>query len=142
MPSRTFWFKSKDQMNVPPESATGYEEQCAISFKRWSPRGWIWNRHTTKKVNKGGAKWKLSLLLSIAMESQVKVIVIEDYSAHSLKTLFDTHITNDARILADDWRAYSPLKEEYPDLKQTLSDQGKNFKMLHIQIRKVQYRNI
>jgi len=28
-----------------------------------------------------------------------------------------------------------PLKEEYPNLKQTLSDKGKNFKMLHIQIR-------
>ena len=61
--------------------------------------------------------------------------VIEDYSAKSLKPLFDTHIKNGADILADGWRGYSPLKEEYPDLKQTLSDKGKNFKMLHIQIR-------
>ncbi len=29
---------------------------------------------------------------------------------------------------------YMPLKEDYPDMKQTLSDKGKNFKMLHIQI--------
>lgn len=61
--------------------------------------------------------------------------VIEDYSARSLKPLFDTHIKNDANVLADGWRGYSPPKEEYPDLKQTLSDKGKNFKMLHIQIR-------
>ena len=47
--------------------------------------------------------------------------VIEDYSAKSLKPLFDRHIKNDASILADGWRGYSPLKEEYPDLKQTLS---------------------
>ncbi len=53
----------------------------------------------------------------------------------SLKPLFDTHIKTDASILADGWRGYSPLKEEYPDLKQTLSNKGKNFKMLHIQIR-------
>jgi hypothetical protein len=28
-----------------------------------------------------------------------------------------------------------PLKEDYTNLKQTLSDKGRNFKMLHIQIR-------
>ena len=41
--------------------------------------------------------------------------VIEDYSAKSLKPLFDTHIKNDVNILADGWRGYSPLKEEYSD---------------------------
>ena len=61
--------------------------------------------------------------------------MIEDYSAKSLKPLSGTPIKNGADILADGWRGYSPLKEEYPDLKQTLSDKGKNFKMLHIQIR-------
>ena len=52
--------------------------------------------------------------------------VIEDYSTKSLKPLFDTHIKNDARILADGWPGYNPIKEEYPDLKQTLSNKGKN----------------
>ena len=61
--------------------------------------------------------------------------VIGDYSAKSLKPLSGTHIKNGADILADGWRGYSPLKEEYPHLEQTLSDKGKNFKMLHIQIR-------
>ena len=61
--------------------------------------------------------------------------VIEDYSCESLKPLFDDHIKKDARVLADGWRGYAPLKEEYPELKQILSDSGKNFKMLHIQIR-------
>ena len=61
--------------------------------------------------------------------------VIEDHSAGSLKPLSGTHIKNGADILADGWRGYSPLKEEYPDLEQTLSDKGKNFKMSHIQIR-------
>lgn len=61
--------------------------------------------------------------------------VIKDYSAKSLKPLFNRDIKNDASILADGWRGYSPLKNVYPDLKQTLSDQRKNLKMLHIQIR-------
>lgn len=61
--------------------------------------------------------------------------VIQDYSAESLRPIFDVHIKNDARVLADGWRGYTPLKEEYPQMKQTLSNKGKNFKMLHIQIR-------
>jgi transposase-like protein len=61
--------------------------------------------------------------------------VINDYSTKSLKPIFDTHIKNDAQILADGWAGYNPLKKQYPNLKQTLSNQGKNFKMLHIQIR-------
>ena len=61
--------------------------------------------------------------------------VIEDYSAESLKPIFDTHVKNDAQVLADGWSGYSPLKENYPDLKQVLSEKGKNFKMPHIQIR-------
>lgn len=61
--------------------------------------------------------------------------VFEDYSAESLKPIFDTHVKNDAQVLADGWSGYSPLKENYPDLKQVLSEKGKNFKMPHIQIR-------
>jgi len=61
--------------------------------------------------------------------------VIKDYSSASLKPIFDIHIKNNAQILADGWRGYSPLKEDYPDLKQILSEKGRNFKMLHIQIR-------
>ncbi len=58
--------------------------------------------------------------------------VIQDYSAKSLQSIFDHHIKKDAEVLADGWSGYKPLKEDYPNLKQTLSDQGKNFKMLHI----------
>lgn len=61
--------------------------------------------------------------------------VIKDYSAESLKPIFDIHIKNDANILADGWSGYNPIKKDYPNLKQTLSDKGKNFVMLHIQIR-------
>ncbi len=61
--------------------------------------------------------------------------IIEDYSAQSLMPIFDMHIRNDAHILADGWTGYMPLKEGYTNLKRILSDKGRNFKMLHIQIR-------
>ncbi len=61
--------------------------------------------------------------------------VIQDYSTESLRPIFDVHIKKDAKVLADGWTGYKPLKEDYPDMEQTLSDKGKNFKMLHIQIR-------
>ena len=61
--------------------------------------------------------------------------VIQDYSTKSLKPIFDHHIKLDAMVMADGWSGYKPLKEKYPNLTQTLSDNGKNFKMLHIQIR-------
>ncbi len=55
--------------------------------------------------------------------------VIGDYSSESLKSLFDTHIKEDANVLADGWSGYKPLKQEYPNLKQTLSEKGKNFNL-------------
>ena len=38
--------------------------------------------------------------------------VIEDFSAKSLKGIFDNHISSQAHILADGWSGYKPLKED------------------------------
>lgn len=61
--------------------------------------------------------------------------VIADYSSKSLKPIFEQHIDKQAYVLADGWSGYQPMKEGFPNLSQILSDKGKNFKMLHIQIR-------
>ncbi len=61
--------------------------------------------------------------------------MIENYSAKSLKPIFDVHISKTAQITTDGWRGYAPLKKEYPCFEQKLSDKGRNFNMLHIQIR-------
>ena len=61
--------------------------------------------------------------------------VIEDYSSASLMPIFEEHISKEASVVTDGWTGYAPIKEDYPALKQILSNQGKNFKMLHIQIR-------
>lgn len=61
--------------------------------------------------------------------------VIEDYSSQSLRPIFNEHISERAHVLADKWSGYSPLKEQYPNLRQKLSMKGENFRMIHIQIR-------
>ncbi|MBN4065778.1 IS1595 family transposase [Candidatus Amoebophilus asiaticus] len=61
--------------------------------------------------------------------------VIKDYSSESLRKIFDDHIASNASILADGWCGYKPLKDNYPSLKQQLSEKGRNFPMIHIQIR-------
>ncbi|WP_317164115.1 transposase [Cryomorpha ignava] len=60
---------------------------------------------------------------------------MEDYSAKSLRPIFDQHISTQAHILADGWAGYKPLVQDYPNLKQILSEKGRNFPMLHNQIR-------
>ena len=66
--------------------------------------------------------------------------IIEDYSSKSLKPIFDAHIRNDTSVVTHGWSGYSPLKKHFPKLKQRLSDNGKNFTMLHIQIRNFKNR--
>ena len=96
---------------------------------------------TPQKGEQGRSKSEKKVRVVIAIEhrdgksGRGYAKIIEDYSTASLKPIFDTHIKPDASILADGWSGYKPLKEEYPNLEQTLSNQGKNFKMLHIQIR-------
>lgn len=96
---------------------------------------------TPKKGEQGRSKSEKKIRIVIAFEyrngdcGRGYAKVIEDYSAKSLRPLFDEHISDQAKILADGWSGYKPLKEDYTYLKQILSDKGRNFPMLHNQIR-------
>ncbi|SEM61718.1 ISXO2-like transposase domain-containing protein, partial [bacterium A37T11] len=96
---------------------------------------------TPQKGEQGRSKSEKKVRVVVAFENRDGKAgrgyarVIADYSSASLKPLFDAHISHDAKIMADGWPGYSPLKEEYEGLQQTLSDKGRNFPMLHIQIR-------
>lgn len=61
--------------------------------------------------------------------------VIDDFSAYSLIEIFDRHIDNHALIETDGWTGYKAIKNWYPGIQQKLSDKGRNFKMIHLQIR-------
>lgn len=96
---------------------------------------------TPQKGEQGRSKSENKIRVVIALEyrdgkpGRGYARVIEDYSSNSLKPIFDIHIDKQAQITTDRWSGYKPLIKEYPNFEQKLSDKGRNFKMLHIQIR-------
>jgi hypothetical protein len=96
---------------------------------------------TPQKGEQGGSKSIKKVRIVLAVEQRdgktgrFYAKIIEDYSSKSLNVIFDTHIKEDAFVVSDGWSGYKPLKEEFPNLTQRLSNNGENFKMLHFQIR-------
>jgi hypothetical protein len=60
--------------------------------------------------------------------------VIENSSAKELGSFLRKYVSKDAELISDKWKGYTPLKNEFSKLKQIASDEGKNFKELHIHI--------
>lgn len=60
--------------------------------------------------------------------------IIEHASAKEFESFFNDYISKDANVLTDEWTGYSPLKKQYPNLKQIPSNNGANFPDLHIHI--------
>lgn len=96
---------------------------------------------TPKEGEQGRSKSATKMRVVIALEyrsgkcGRGYAQIIDDYSSKSLRPIFDDHIDKGASICADGWSGYKPLKKEYPHLTQKLSDKGRNFPMLHFQIR-------
>lgn len=79
-------------------------------------------------------KKKAVIAVELSKKHQVKRVYvrsIDDYSAKSLTPIFEEHISTTAQIVTDKWRGYEPLKKRY-NIEQKFSDNGKNFKELHI----------
>lgn len=60
--------------------------------------------------------------------------VIENSSSKELGYFLKKYVSKDAKIVSDEWRGYTPLKAEFKKLEQVTSDEGKNFKDIHIHI--------
>ena len=60
--------------------------------------------------------------------------LIEKSTTEEFRPFFTAHITEDANIRTDNWASYTPLRKEYRNLTQLKSNDGKNFRELHIQI--------
>lgn len=89
-----------------------------------------------KKGRSKGAK-KLIVLAVEILEDRVGrayAEVIENSSAKELGGFMIKYISKDAAIITDKWRGYLPLKKVFLKLKQVASEDGKNFKELHIHI--------
>ncbi len=92
------------------------------------------------EVNKRGRSKGKKRLVVLALEivpdgmGRAYAQLIERASAKEFKKFFKKHISEDAQIVTDKWRGYTPLKKEYKNLEQRLSENGKSFKEIHIHI--------
>ncbi len=92
-----------------------------------------------EKGKKGRSKG-LKKLIVLALEilengvGRAYAEVIEHSSAEELGALLRKYVSQEAEIITDKWRGYAPLKKEFVNLKQIPSEEGSNFKELHIHI--------
>ena len=60
--------------------------------------------------------------------------VIKNASNKVLGVFMKKFISKDAKIITDEWKGYTPLKKDFINLEQVISDNGKNFKDIHLHI--------
>lgn len=64
------------------------------------------------------------------------ILKIKDFSAKSLRTIFDKHVSINANVTTDEWKGYKPIMKDYK-IDQIPSNNGVNFKALHTMIQQV-----
>ena len=89
-----------------------------------------------KKGRSKGLKKLIVLAIEILDDGvgRAYAVTIEHSSAKELGSFLIKYVSKDAEIVTDKWRGYMPLKKEFLKLKQVASEDGKNFKELHIHI--------
>lgn len=92
------------------------------------------------EIEKRGRSKGSKKLIVVALEILEKGVgrayaeVIENASAKELGSFLHKHVSKEAEIISDEWRGYVPLKSEFKKLEQIASNDGKNFKDIHIHI--------
>jgi transposase-like protein len=87
----------------------------------------------------GGKKKKVVCAVELTESGKVKrfyALKINDFSAKSLRPIFEHHICKDAKVTTDEWKGYRPIGKDY-SIKQVPSELGLNFKAIHTMIHKV-----
>ena len=89
-----------------------------------------------KKGRSKGAKKLIALAIEIVEDGVGRAYaeVIENSSAKELGSFLRKYVSQDAELISDKWKGYTPLINELTKLKQVASNEGKNFKELHIHI--------
>lgn len=89
-----------------------------------------------KKGRSKGSKKLIILAIEILEDGVGRAYaeVIENSSAKELGGFLEKYVSKDAEIVTDKWRGYTPLKKKFLKLRQVASNDGKNFKELHIHI--------
>lgn len=60
--------------------------------------------------------------------------IIENASSKELGSFLKKYVSKEAKVISDNWVGYTPLKADFKNLEQVDSDDGKNFKDIHIHI--------
>lgn len=89
-----------------------------------------------KKGRSKGLKKLIVLAIEILEDGVGRAYaeVIEHSLAKELGSFLRKYVSKEAEIITDKWKGYTPLKKDFVKLKQVASDDGKNFKELHIHI--------
>jgi transposase-like protein len=84
-------------------------------------------------------KKKLISAVELSDAGKVKRVYfnkIENYSAISLRKIFDEHISTEATVYTDKWTGYKPIGKEF-SIHQDFSDKGQSMKQMHTIIHQV-----
>ena len=84
-------------------------------------------------------KKKVVCVMQRTRDGKVKcfyILALRDFSARSLRGIFDSYISRDAQVTTDEWRGYRPISGDF-QITQIPSNGGHNFKALHTMIHQV-----
>ena len=89
-----------------------------------------------KRGRSKGAKKLIVVVLEILDSGVGRAYaeIIENASAKELRSFLSKYVSKEAKVISDEWRGYSPLKADFEKLEQVTSNDGKNFKDIHIHI--------
>ncbi len=82
---------------------------------------------------------KIVCAIQLTKEGKVKRfygLQIKDFSAKSLRPIFDSHIAKETKFTTDEWKGCHPIMKDF-QITQIPSDFGLNFKALHTAIHQV-----
>ena len=93
----------------------------------------IGQKESGKPGRSKGAKKLVVVAIQRAGKGISKVYArhIKNAGVKELKPFFEDHIDINANIRTDKWRSYTSLKNSYKNLTQEISNNGKNFDLMH-----------
>jgi len=97
---------------------------------------WIGESEQKKPGRSHGKKKQVAVILEIVDNGVGRAYaeLIENASAKELGRVLKKYVSKDAKVISDEWRGYTPLKKHFKNMEQVASNDGKNFKDIHIHI--------
>lgn len=139
-----------DRLGITPYTARmfGYKVREAMKSSKKAPMvgkvevdEFVVGGKEEEKVGRSydSKKKKAVTALELTPQGKVKRMYIQsinDFSSKELNSIFEEHISKNAKVTTDLWRGYRPIAKQY-QIEQKPSDSGKNFKILHTMIHKI-----